>query len=277
MRKLAGSKMSESNMFILFELHFQSYLRLGLVGPANFNFLFKHCFRSSVFKICSKKKNVLGKAEVMKLVDDTYRKLQASGATDLASKGQGASDRTNARIKGEVDDSFLADMKVRCLCGSSMETDLLIKTVRRYRIEIEVEYYGHVEEHHWSESINLNTFIFDTFVFCQDFGQQHLLHIQYIPQVFTVLQWHKKLLSNSTHKAGSSTNKPVETPKSDKNKAEGMIDKKKNAAADFLKRIKRNASARVMRSGSGGGGGSSGSSKGGGGGANMKDQKINSE
>ncbi|KAL5074180.1 hypothetical protein RYX36_013164, partial [Vicia faba] len=55
------------------------------------------------------------------------RKLQASGATDLASKGQGASDRTNARIKGEVDDSFLADMKVRCLCGSSMETDLLIK------------------------------------------------------------------------------------------------------------------------------------------------------
>ncbi|KAL5098490.1 hypothetical protein RYX36_002817 [Vicia faba] len=83
----------------------------------------------------------------------------------------------------------------------------------------------------------------------------------------------KKLLSNSTHKTGSSANKPVETPKLDKNKSEGMSDKKKNAAADFLKRIKRNASAEVMRSGSGGGGGSSGSSKGGGGGASMKDQK----
>ncbi|CAL5184809.1 unnamed protein product [Lathyrus oleraceus] len=83
----------------------------------------------------------------------------------------------------------------------------------------------------------------------------------------------KKPLSNSTHKTGSSANKPVETPKLDKNKAEGVSDKKKNAAADFLKRIKRNASAEVMRSGGSGGGGSSGSSKGGGGGSNMKDQK----
>ncbi|XP_058723112.1 uncharacterized protein LOC131594933 [Vicia villosa] len=83
----------------------------------------------------------------------------------------------------------------------------------------------------------------------------------------------KKLLSNSTPKTGSSANKPVETPKLDKNKTEGMSDKKKNAAADFLKRIKRNASAEVMKSGGSGGGGSSGSSKGGGSGANTKDQK----
>ncbi|KAI5413158.1 E3 SUMO-protein ligase SIZ1 [Lathyrus oleraceus] len=80
-----------------------------------------------VFRICAKKKNILGKAQVVKIVDDTYSKLQVSVATDLASKGQGASDSRNVRSKGEVDDSFLADMKVRCVCGSSMETDLLIK------------------------------------------------------------------------------------------------------------------------------------------------------
>ncbi|WJX72200.1 hypothetical protein P8452_56102 [Trifolium repens] len=82
----------------------------------------------------------------------------------------------------------------------------------------------------------------------------------------------KKLPSNSTSKTVSSATKPAETPKLEKNKAEGVPDKKKNAAADFLKRIKRNASVEVLRS-SGGGGGSSGSSKGGGGSANTKEQK----
>ncbi|XP_004488477.1 uncharacterized protein [Cicer arietinum] len=82
----------------------------------------------------------------------------------------------------------------------------------------------------------------------------------------------KKLPSNSTPKTGSSGNKPAEATKSEKNRAEGVSDKKKNAAADFLKRIKRNASVEVLRSG-GGGGGSSGSSKGGGSSASMKEQK----
>nr|QSD99609.1 MYB family transcription factor [Melilotus albus] len=84
----------------------------------------------------------------------------------------------------------------------------------------------------------------------------------------------KKPPSSSTHKTGSSANKPVETPKL-KNKAEGVSDKKKNGAAGFLNRMKRNESVEVLRSGSGGGGGggSSGSSKGGGGGANTKEQK----
>jgi hypothetical protein len=35
---LLCSKLAESNVFILIELHFQSDLRLGLVGPASFNF-----------------------------------------------------------------------------------------------------------------------------------------------------------------------------------------------------------------------------------------------
>lgn len=84
----------------------------------------------------------------------------------------------------------------------------------------------------------------------------------------------KKLPSNSTPKAASPANKPAETPKLEKNRAEVVPDKKRNAAADFLKRIKRNVSAEVPRSsGGGGGGGSSSSSRGGGGGASVKEQK----
>lgn len=83
----------------------------------------------------------------------------------------------------------------------------------------------------------------------------------------------KKSPSNSTPKATSPTNKPVETPKLEKNKSEPVLDKKRNAAADFLKRIKRNVSAEVPKSSGGGGGGSSSSSRGGGGGASVKEQK----
>ncbi|XP_052115497.1 E3 SUMO-protein ligase SIZ1-like isoform X3 [Arachis duranensis] len=45
------------------------------------------------------KKNAIGKEQVAKLVDDTYRKMHIFGATDLASKGQGASDSSNVKIK----------------------------------------------------------------------------------------------------------------------------------------------------------------------------------
>lgn len=83
----------------------------------------------------------------------------------------------------------------------------------------------------------------------------------------------KKPSSNSTPKAGSSGNKPSETLKPEKNKAEGAPDKKRNAAADFLKRIKRNTPVEAVKGGSGGSGGSSSSSKGGGGGSGVKEQK----
>ncbi|KAE9585740.1 hypothetical protein Lal_00010058 [Lupinus albus] len=73
------------------------------------------------------KKNAVGTEQVAKLVDDTYRKLQGSGATDLASKGQGASDSSNVNVKAEMDDSFQSDTKIRCLCGSSLESEPLIK------------------------------------------------------------------------------------------------------------------------------------------------------
>lgn len=53
--------------------------------------------------------------------------MQISGATELASKGQGLSDSSNVKIKGEIDDSLQSSAKIRCLCGSSLETDDLIK------------------------------------------------------------------------------------------------------------------------------------------------------
>lgn len=57
-----------------------------------------------------------------------HRKMQISGATtDLASKGQCISDCSNVKVKGEIDDPFHSDMKVRCLCGSSLETESMIK------------------------------------------------------------------------------------------------------------------------------------------------------
>ncbi|KAI4334431.1 hypothetical protein L6164_019126 [Bauhinia variegata] len=73
------------------------------------------------------KRNAVAKEQVAKLVDDTYRKMQNSGATDLASKGQGVSDSSNIKVKGEIEDSIQSDTKIRCLCGSSLETEHLIK------------------------------------------------------------------------------------------------------------------------------------------------------
>ncbi|XVF04959.1 hypothetical protein REPUB_Repub05bG0128800 [Reevesia pubescens] len=73
------------------------------------------------------KRTPVGKEDVAKLVDDIYRKMQVSGATELASKGQGVSDSSNVKVKGEIDDPFLSEMKVRCPCGSSLETENIIR------------------------------------------------------------------------------------------------------------------------------------------------------
>ncbi|KAJ8751353.1 hypothetical protein K2173_016547 [Erythroxylum novogranatense] len=73
------------------------------------------------------KKNTVGKEEVAKLVDDTYRKMQVSGATDLASKEQNVVDGSSIKIKGEIEVPFSSDLKVCCPCGSPLETDSMIK------------------------------------------------------------------------------------------------------------------------------------------------------
>ncbi|XAR60257.1 hypothetical protein NMG60_11033542 [Bertholletia excelsa] len=70
------------------------------------------------------KKNSVGKEEVAKLVDDIYRKMQVSGATDLASKG--LLDADNLRPKEEVEDTYQMD-KICCPCGRTLQTDSMIK------------------------------------------------------------------------------------------------------------------------------------------------------
>ncbi|KAF2300519.1 hypothetical protein GH714_013914 [Hevea brasiliensis] len=64
----------------------------------------------------SVKKSAVGKDEVAKLVDDIY-----------SIKGQGVLDGSKAVIKGEMDESFQLDTKVRCPCGSSLLTESMIK------------------------------------------------------------------------------------------------------------------------------------------------------
>ncbi|CAN6556920.1 unnamed protein product [Malus baccata var. baccata] len=73
------------------------------------------------------KKNAVGKEQVAELVDHTYRKMQISGAPDLASKGQCISDSSNVKIRGEIEDPYQSAIKVRCLCGNSLETESMIK------------------------------------------------------------------------------------------------------------------------------------------------------
>ncbi|KAG6432827.1 hypothetical protein SASPL_104414 [Salvia splendens] len=81
--------------------------------------------------------NAIGKDEVAKLVDDTYRKMQISGAPDLASKSQGLSDGAKVKLKDHMD-------MTRCLCGSSLPTDSMIKvcavvfTTSLYSVHLDV-------------------------------------------------------------------------------------------------------------------------------------------
>ncbi|XP_019199106.1 PREDICTED: E3 SUMO-protein ligase SIZ1-like isoform X3 [Ipomoea nil] len=72
------------------------------------------------------KKNAFGKEQVAKIVDDIYRKMQVSGAPDLASKLQGFSDSSSAKFKDEIEDSYKMD-KIQCPCGSTLQTDSMIK------------------------------------------------------------------------------------------------------------------------------------------------------
>ncbi|CAI0548732.1 unnamed protein product [Linum tenue] len=75
------------------------------------------------------KRGVVGRDEAVKLVDDIYRKMQVSG-TDLASKAQCVLDSSNSNtklVKGEPEDSFPSNTKVRCPCGSTLETESMIK------------------------------------------------------------------------------------------------------------------------------------------------------
>ncbi|KAL3530601.1 hypothetical protein ACH5RR_009923 [Cinchona calisaya] len=72
------------------------------------------------------KKNAVGKDDIAKLVDDTYRKMQVSGAIDLASKSQCASESSNVKLKEETEDSYQTE-KIRCPCGNLLPNETMIK------------------------------------------------------------------------------------------------------------------------------------------------------
>lgn len=67
--------------------------------------------------------------------------MQVSGATDLASKGQGISDSSNVKVKGEIDDQFQSDTKIRCLCGNSLDVESLIKVYLIFWIAFKFFYF----------------------------------------------------------------------------------------------------------------------------------------
>lgn len=72
-------------------------------------------------------KNLIGRDEVAKIIDDIYRKLHGLGASDLASKNRN-SPNLNAIVRSDViKDSVIPESKTRCPCGSSMDSDTMIQ------------------------------------------------------------------------------------------------------------------------------------------------------
>ncbi|CAM9003619.1 unnamed protein product [Rhodiola kirilowii] len=72
------------------------------------------------------KKHALGKQELIKLLESTYRKMQATGATDLA-KGHIPTENSSLREKEQIADPYESEFRVRCFCGSSLSTGSMIK------------------------------------------------------------------------------------------------------------------------------------------------------
>lgn len=73
-------------------------------------------------------RKVVSKETVAKVVDDTYRKMQNPGATDLASRSHSNPDYNNNIINAreQRDDYSQKDNKVRCCCGSTLKNDSMI-------------------------------------------------------------------------------------------------------------------------------------------------------
>ncbi|VFQ96612.1 unnamed protein product [Cuscuta campestris] len=84
------------------------------------------CFYDDCVSGMCAKKNDVGKEEVAKIIDDIYRKMQVSGAPDLASKSQGFSNSSSIKLKDEIQDSYKMD-KIQCPCGSTLQMESMIK------------------------------------------------------------------------------------------------------------------------------------------------------
>jgi len=72
-------------------------------------------------------KNLIGRDEVAKIIDDIYRKMHGAGASDLASKNQNGPS-LNAIVRSDViGDTVIPESKTCCPCGSSMDSDTMIQ------------------------------------------------------------------------------------------------------------------------------------------------------
>ena len=60
-------------------------------------------------------------------VDNVCRKMQVSGATDLASKSYSRTEFNH--MKPEEVDSYKSEMKIRCPCGKSSNSESMIQVV----------------------------------------------------------------------------------------------------------------------------------------------------
>ncbi|KAI3809953.1 hypothetical protein L1987_19557 [Smallanthus sonchifolius] len=70
----------------------------------------------------SRKNKVIQKEDVAKIIDETYRKMQHTGANAAVAGGQTVSDSSSISPKDEI-----VDQKVRCPCGSPLKTEFMIQ------------------------------------------------------------------------------------------------------------------------------------------------------
>lgn len=68
------------------------------------------------------KNKCIRKEDVAKIIDDTYRKMQHTGANDPVTGGHCVSDSSSITPREEV-----VDQKVRCPCGSPLKTEFMIQ------------------------------------------------------------------------------------------------------------------------------------------------------
>lgn len=65
------------------------------------------------------KNNVNGREGLVEIIDDVYRKMQETGATDSNTKKQNTSGGSRMQPKEETEESYKSERKIRCPCGST--------------------------------------------------------------------------------------------------------------------------------------------------------------
>lgn len=82
-------------------------------------------------EICSTRsfvrKQQIGKEAVVKIIDDAYRKMQITDASDLAVRAPSGLDTMS--VKEEVEDFISPEKRIRCPCGSSLPTEFMIQCI----------------------------------------------------------------------------------------------------------------------------------------------------